>query len=99
MSCTIRNRGFTEAFLATYPDTAVAQESRERTLKSVATLARRAKTQGSLRSDFTLNDLVIMLTAHRGIQNIPPNVRATASRRFAALIIHAFEAPPTSQRK
>jgi AcrR family transcriptional regulator len=88
----IRHRGFTEAFLATYPDAAESSASRELTMKSMATLARRAKARGQLRRDFELSDLVIMLTAHRGLQAAAPATRTAASRRFAALTLQAFSA-------
>ncbi|WP_350275499.1 helix-turn-helix domain-containing protein [Kribbella sp. HUAS MG21] len=87
----IRQRGFTDAFLATYPD-ADDLESRELTLKSMATLARRAKAGGKLRRDFRMSDLVVMLTAHRGLQAATPAVRVAASRRFADLTVRAFSA-------
>jgi AcrR family transcriptional regulator len=88
----VRNRGFTDAFLATYPDAVDSSASRELTLKSVAKLARRAKASGQLRRDFELGDLVIMLTAHRGLQASTPATRLAASRRFAALTVKAFSA-------
>ncbi|TDW77407.1 TetR/AcrR family transcriptional regulator [Kribbella pratensis] len=88
----LQNRGFTDAFLATYPDAVDIAESRELTLKSVATLARRAKAHGRLRKDFELADLMIMLTAHRGLHVSDPATRTTASRRFATLVVQAFAA-------
>lgn len=88
----VHNRGFTDAFLATYPEAVDVADSRELTLKSVARLARRAKARGRLRSDFELSDLVIMLTAHRGLHASSPAARTAASRRFAALVVQAFQA-------
>ncbi|WP_329000334.1 TetR/AcrR family transcriptional regulator [Kribbella sp. NBC_00709] len=88
----VRNRGFTDAFLATYPEAADFAESRERAMRSVATLARRAKADGQLRRDFELADFVIMLTAHRGLRASTSAGRLAASRRFAALAVRAFQA-------
>jgi AcrR family transcriptional regulator len=88
----VHNRGFTDAFLATYPDAVDSAASRELTLKSVATLARRAKARGRLRRDFELGDLVVMLTAHRGLHASNQAARLAASRRFAALTVQAFQA-------
>ncbi|HEY3558088.1 MAG TPA: helix-turn-helix domain-containing protein [Kribbella sp.] len=88
----VHNRGFTDAFLATYPDAVDSVESREYTLTSLATLARRAKARGRLRRDFQLGDLVIMLTAHRGLHASTPAARVAASRRFANLTVQAFQA-------
>jgi AcrR family transcriptional regulator len=86
------NRGFSDAFMATYPDAVDDSESRELTLRSVATLARRAKASGRLRSDFELGDLIIMLTAHRGLRASTEARSLAASRRFARLTVRAFQA-------
>ena len=87
-----RSRGFTEAFLATFPEMADLRTHREETLGAVAELARRAKESGGLRADVTLDDLVLMLSAHRGIPGTTPESRQKASRRFAVLTIEAFRA-------
>ncbi|MFB6720987.1 TetR/AcrR family transcriptional regulator [Kribbella sp. NPDC056345] len=87
-----QSRGFTEAFLATYPELADLRTHREHTLGVVAELAKRAKKSGQLRADFTLDDLILMLSAHRSIPGRTPQIRRTASRRFAALTIEAFRA-------
>ncbi|MEU4291732.1 helix-turn-helix domain-containing protein [Kribbella sp. NPDC026596] len=88
------SRGFTEAFLATYPGAADFTVHREYTLRAVARLAERAKKTGHLRADFTSEDLVMMLSAHGGIRATNPALRRAASRRFAALTIQAFRAWP-----
>jgi AcrR family transcriptional regulator len=85
-----RNRDFTTAFLSTYPDAVDVAAQRRTTLASVAELARRAKAAGRLRADFVLDDLILMVMAHRGIRAASPAARVAASRRFAALTIQAF---------
>lgn len=90
------SRGFTEAFISTFPNAVDFVASRERALISIAELTRRAKDTGQLRSDFVLEDLMLMLMAHRGIQPGSPAARAAASRRFAAFVIEAFRATPDS---
>ena len=87
-----RSRGFTEAFMSTFPNALDFAASREYALKSVAELARRAKETGHLRPDFVLEDLMLMLMAHRGIQPGSQAARTAASRRFAAFVIEAFRA-------
>ncbi len=89
-----RNRGFTDAFMAAYPGQVDLAAGRERTLNAIAGLARRAKETGHLRADFVLDDLILMLSAHRGIHATSAAVRIAASRRFAALVIQAFQAVP-----
>ncbi|MEV0355088.1 helix-turn-helix domain-containing protein [Nocardia sp. NPDC050697] len=81
-----RSRGFTEAFTATFPDAADLGADRAAALRAVAGLAVRAQRSGRLRADFTVDDLMLVLSAHRGIG-------AAGSARFASLMIQAFRAP------
>ncbi|GAA0383849.1 TetR/AcrR family transcriptional regulator [Microbispora corallina] len=87
-----RNRGFTDAFMSAFPDVMDFAADREYTLDSVAELARRAKDAGHLRPDFVLDDLILVLMANRGIHATSMTAQVTASRRFAALVIRAFQA-------
>lgn len=88
-----RDRGFTEAFLSAFPGTPDAG-GREYTVKAVAGLARRAKDAGRLRADFVLDDLILVLMANKGIHTASTATQVAASRRFAGLVIQAFEARP-----
>ncbi|MFH8224095.1 hypothetical protein ACH4C2_33555 [Streptomyces sp. NPDC018057] len=49
-----------------------------------ADAARRAQAAGRLRPGFVVDDLVLMLMAHRGVQDVPGAARPDASRCFAA---------------
>jgi AcrR family transcriptional regulator len=89
-----RDRGFTEAFLSTYPGVTDVAAGREYTVQAVAELARRAKETGHLRSDFVLDDLLLILMANKGIRATSTATQVMASRRFAGLVIQAFEACP-----
>ncbi|MDF6023112.1 TetR/AcrR family transcriptional regulator [Streptomyces sp. JH34] len=89
-----RDRGFTEAFLSAFPGGPDAAMVREYTVKAVAELAQRAKEVGRLRSDFVLDDLILILMANKGIHATSTATQITASRRFAGLVIQAFEACP-----
>src|SRR5215470_642623 len=75
------SRGFADAFMVAYPEAVDFAADRERTLLAVAELARRAQETGHLRRGFVVDDLVLMLMAHRGIQDAQPAARLTASRR------------------
>ncbi|MEV7341379.1 helix-turn-helix domain-containing protein [Streptomyces sp. NPDC093544] len=88
-----RDRGFTEAFLSTLPG-APDVAGREYTVKAVAGLAQRAKDAGHLRSDFVLDDLILILMANKGIHTRSTDTQVMASRRFAGLAIQALEACP-----
>ena len=89
-----RNRGFTAAFMAAFPDAVDFAALRQHALSSAAELARRAKEAGYLRPDFALDDLILVFMANDGIRAASPALRVAASRRFAALAIQAFQASP-----
>ncbi|TQS46156.1 TetR/AcrR family transcriptional regulator [Cryptosporangium phraense] len=84
------NRGFSRAFNATL---GVAAE-RDRSLRGMLELIRRAKLAGALRSDFVLEDAILALMANEGIRAESPAQRAAASRRFGALMLQSFRAIP-----
>lgn len=89
-----RDEGFTAAFVAAFPKALDFEARREYALTAIAELARRAMAAGRLRSDFVLDDVLLVLMANSGIRATSPAARITASRRFAALAIQAFEASP-----
>jgi len=89
-----QSRGFADAFMTAFPDAMDFAADQERTLRAVGELARRAQETGRLRPGFVVDDLVLMLLAHRGLQDTPRAARVAASRRFAAYVIEAFSAPP-----
>jgi AcrR family transcriptional regulator len=91
-----RDRGFTAAFMSTFPHAMDFAALRVSSLESVAELARRAKDAGRLRPDFVLDDLILVLMANSGIRAASPAARVAASRRFAALAIQAFQASPVA---
>ncbi|MDN3353427.1 TetR/AcrR family transcriptional regulator [Actinomadura sp. DC4] len=86
------DQGFASAFTATFPRAVDLSRVRERGLRSLALLARRAKDAGALRADFVLDDLILALMAHRGIRAESPAATAAAARRLAALLIRSFRA-------
>ncbi|MGA5523376.1 TetR/AcrR family transcriptional regulator [Streptomyces pseudogriseolus] len=88
------SRGFADAFMAAFPEVMDFAADREQSLRAVAELARRAREAGRLRPDFVVDDLVLVLTAHRGLQDTPASARVAASRRYAAYVIEAFRATP-----
>ncbi|NUS14996.1 MAG: TetR/AcrR family transcriptional regulator [Streptomyces sp.] len=87
------SRGFADAFMTAFPQAMDFAADRERRSRAIAELARRAQQTGRLRPAFVVDDLVLMLTAHRGVQDMPRAARLTASRRYAAHVIEAFRAP------
>jgi len=88
------DRGFSRAFTSQLPEAAEFSADRDRTLRLVRELVRRAKESGGLRPDFVLEDLVLVLMAGEGLRTESPATRVAASRRFAALMIQSFRADP-----
>ncbi|MEV5543350.1 helix-turn-helix domain-containing protein [Saccharopolyspora shandongensis] len=91
-----RDQGFTAAFMSTFPHAMDFAAIRTSSLTSAAELTRRAKDTGRLRPDIVLDDLILMIMANSGIHASTPSARLMASRRFAALMIQAFQASPVS---
>lgn len=91
------DRGFSRAFTSRLPP-AVARftTDRDRTLRLLLELMRHAKETGELRADITLEDIILAMMANDGIRAEPPELRAAASRRFAALILQSFRATPAT---
>ncbi|GAB3956964.1 TetR/AcrR family transcriptional regulator [Micromonospora vulcania] len=87
-----RDRGFTAALTSTFPNAVDFDARREYALRAIDELARRAKEAGRLRPDFVLDDVILVLMANSGIHATSPTTQVTASRRFAALAISAFQA-------
>ncbi|MFJ8828007.1 TetR/AcrR family transcriptional regulator [Streptomyces sp. NPDC102467] len=90
------SRGFADAFMTAFPEAIDFTADREQTLRAVGELAHRAQKTGHLRPGFVVDDLILMLMAHRGLQDTPRAARIAASRRFAAYVIEAFSASPTT---
>lgn len=88
------DRGFARAFTSRLPEAIAFAEERDRMLRRLLELVRRAKEAGSLREDFVLEDISLALMANEGIRAESPEMRVAASRRFAALMLQSFQAKP-----
>jgi AcrR family transcriptional regulator len=87
------DRGFSRAFTSELPAAVeYFTADRDRTLRLLLELIRRAKAAGRLRADFVLEDIVLALMANEGIRAESREMRVAASRRFAALMIQSFQA-------
>lgn len=85
-------RGFPAAFVAAFPDDAVAHARlRSQADRSLAMLVRRAQAAGALRADFHPSDLAVVFAAHGGLVTALP-ADAAASRRLVAYLLEAFRA-------
>lgn len=88
------DRGFARAFTSQLPQAVDFAADRDRTLRLLHELVRRAKEAGTLRGDFVLEDISLALMANEGIRVESPGMRVAASRRFAALMLQSFQANP-----
>jgi AcrR family transcriptional regulator len=86
-----RDRGFSAAFLAAFPDAAWVDEQRVRAEESFARLVARAKATGRLRPDFTTDDLTLVLMANNGLVTDSVDAAVAASRRLVACFLQAFQ--------
>lgn len=87
-----RNQGFTDAFLAAYPDAVDFRTQREQAVRAITAVARRAIDAGALRADFVLDDFLVVLLAARGLSRTTETERVRAARRYAALVIDGLRA-------
>jgi AcrR family transcriptional regulator len=88
------DRGFARAFTSQLPHAVDFAASRDRTLRQLLELVRRAKEAGRLRADFVVEDIALALMANEGIRAETSRMRVAASRRFTALMIQSFQADP-----
>ncbi|WP_191094160.1 TetR/AcrR family transcriptional regulator [Nocardia colli] len=86
-----QDKGITAAFMSTFPHAMDFATIRAASLTGAAELIRRAKATGRLRPDVVLDDFLLTIMANSGIQAATPAARTAASRRFAALMIRAFQ--------
>jgi len=89
-----RDQGLNAAFMTTFPRAMDFAAIRTSSLTAAADLIRRAKDTGRLRPDVVLDDLILMIMATGGIRAGTPAARIAAARRFAALMVQAFQASP-----
>lgn len=87
-----RDRATTAALVSAFPGALDFTADRERALKSLAELVRRAKEAGELRPETTLDDVVILLMAAGGIQASTPANRAAAVRRYTTIASNGLRA-------
>jgi AcrR family transcriptional regulator len=87
-----QDRGFTMAFMTTYPKAFDFGAKRESAVLAFGEILRRAKEAGRVRPDISIEDLILMIMAHRGIRSATEAATLAASRRFAKLFLRAAQA-------
>ncbi|WP_344162576.1 TetR/AcrR family transcriptional regulator [Kribbella yunnanensis] len=95
----LKDRGFSEAFLAVFADEIDYQRRRRDVESAFEKLVRRAKEAGRLRLDFARSDLVMVLLANGGLCHAPPEHADELSRRFVAYLLQTFSTDAPGQRE
>ncbi|MGW7680828.1 TetR/AcrR family transcriptional regulator [Kribbella sp. NPDC054772] len=90
----VQNRGFVDAFTATDAVKSKITEHRRELLRMLAGLGRRAQLAGALRADFTIDDLVLILQAGRGLFSV--RTGEGAAHRLAAIVLDGLRAPTSN---
>lgn len=85
--------GFADVLTMTFPTAKGLEERRREGYEGVVQLIERAKAAGSLREDFTPEDLVLVHMANAGVVNATGDAAPDAWRRVVALLIQSFQAP------
>ncbi|HUQ61166.1 helix-turn-helix domain-containing protein [Lentzea sp.] len=86
----IEDRGFTEAFLASFATGSAHWQQRVVAESAFDTLVRRAQDSGRLRRDFAVSDLVMLMMANAGLRNAPPEHARDLSRRLLDYLLQSF---------
>ncbi|MCI0157101.1 TetR/AcrR family transcriptional regulator [Leifsonia shinshuensis] len=81
-----RNRGFVDALITGEPSSTVVRH-RQELLGMLQSVMRRAQEAGALRRDFVISDLLLILSAGRGLHAGRPDLLPAAAHRFASLAI------------
>lgn len=90
----IDDRGFTEAFLASFATQINYHQRRSHAENTFEKLVRRAQHAGSLRPDFAPSDLTLILLANGGLRSAPPDHAHELSHRLVAYLLQSFSYPP-----
>ncbi|MBB4684404.1 TetR/AcrR family transcriptional regulator [Amycolatopsis jiangsuensis] len=95
----LKDRGFTEAFLALFADRVDYRKRRRDVETLFAKLVQRAQEAGRLRPDFAPGDLIMILLANGGLRDAPPEHAEDLSRRFVAYLLQTFSADGAAERE
>jgi len=86
--------GLRDLLTTAFPASSAVEQRTGETVEKLRELIRRAQAEGTLRPDAVAGDIVVMLMANAGVLKATGTAAPDAWRRFAALMVHAFGAPP-----
>jgi AcrR family transcriptional regulator len=75
-----------------FPESSPAHAQRERAITGMSTLIDRARDQGTLRADFVIGDLMLMLLAHNGVIAGTNGALPALTDRLLAYFLESFRA-------
>jgi AcrR family transcriptional regulator len=87
------DRGFTDVLTMTFPESMRAEKDRRRAYAAIGQLIGRAQHDGTLRPDFSPEDIVLVLMAHAGVVAAAGELAPAFSQRMIAYFLDAFAAP------
>ena len=85
--------GFADVLTMTFPTARGLEEPRREAYEAIVLIIDRAKAAGSLRADFSPEDLLLVYMANAGVINATGDAAPDAWRRVVALMIQSFQAP------
>ena len=100
------DRGFTQVLTMTFPSAPEFEAERVRAYRGFVRLVARAKRSGRLRSDFSPEDMPMILMANAGVVSATGDAAPTAWRRLIAYLLQAcamegtapLPPPPTARQ-
>lgn len=90
MDMQLTDLGFAEVLTMTFPPTMRSEQHRRQSYEFIEALIAKAQDEGSLRRDFTAEDIVLMLLAHAGIAGGSGKLSKPFSYRFRAYVFDAL---------
>jgi AcrR family transcriptional regulator len=90
------DRGLKDVLTRTFPNAKALEGHRSRGYKLMVQLIERAKSEGTLRSDFVPEDLFLLLMANAGVVQGAGEAAPNVWRRFVGLMLDGFRAEAAS---
>ncbi len=87
------DRGFADVLTMTFPVSMRAETDRRRAYAALGQLIARAQHDGTLRQDFSPEDIVLVLMAHAGVVAAAGELAPAFSQRMLAYFLEAFAGP------
>jgi len=91
------DRGLKDVLTRTFPHAQKLEAHRTRGYALAVRLVERAQAEGSLRSDFVFEDLVLLLMANAGVVQGVGDAAPDAWRRFVSLMLDGFRSDGASE--